>query len=416
MTTDSRLHRLLGSPDLAQLRQRLRRRFEDESNLPTHVRLPNLMPHERTALAALTGAATRATNSFTLDVATADAMLVDAGLATSLRNALEQLDGQIVNRAALADEQRTSWAAVFESVSNQNLSSWLTSTLNQGQVKRHSGTRTQVAAQLLSQVELILKRLPANGMTRSQLAAAVLGDAHALDPGRPVASVVLAVLRQARRADDEEPDIEEDRRETWATAGVLVNELARPALFLNLPVVPNERSAGHHHLGPLGEPGFISLRKLLRSPPAWNVAERNVFLCENPNIVAIAADRLGEGCAPLVCTDGMPGAAQRMLMSQLAAAGARLWYHGDFDWPGVGIANLVIREHSARPWRMSADDYVSATENVMTRVSLVGTVVAASWDDELATQMTLLDVGVAEEALASSILVDLKGDALPTPL
>lgn len=415
MTADSRLYRLLGSPDLAQLRQRLRRRFEDEGNLPTQVRLLKVVPHERTALAALTGAATRATSSFTLDVPTVDAMLVEAGLASSLRDALEKLDGQIVNRAALAEEQRAGWAAVFEGVSNPLLSSWLASAQNRGIVKRLSGTRMHVAAQLLSRVELVFKFLPANGMTRSQLAADVLGDAHALDSGRPESSIVLAVLRHARRAADEEQDIEEDRRETWATAGVLVNELARPALFLNLPVVPGERSAGRHHLGPLGEPDFISLRSLLRSMPAWNVAERDVFVCENPNMVAIAADQLERHCAPLVCTDGMPGAAQRTLLSQLAAAGARLWYHGDFDWPGVGIANLVIREHSARPWRMSAEDYVSAVETVTTHVPLAGAAVAASWDDELAAQMMTLDVRVAEEALAANILNDLD-DGMPHTL
>ena len=339
-------------------------------------------------------------------------MLVEAGLAESLRDALEKLDGPIVNRAALADEQRAGWAAVFAGVSIQSLSSWLASTLNQGLVKRHSGARTQFAAQLLSRVELVLKFLPTNGMTRSQLAAVVLGDAHALDPGRPESSIVLAVLRHARRAGEEEQDIEEDRRETWATAGVLVNELARPALFLNLPVVPSGLSAGRHHLGPFGEPDFISLRKLLRTMPAWNVAGRDVFVCENPNIVAIAADRLGHDCAPLVCTDGMPGAAQRTLLSQLAAAGARLWYHGDFDWPGIGIANLVIREQLARPWRMSADDYVSATKTMTTRVALAGAVVAASWDDELTAQMMALDVRVAEEALAARILIDLEDGAL----
>jgi uncharacterized protein (TIGR02679 family) len=404
---------LLGSPDLAELRQRLRRRFEDEGNLPTQVRLLNLVPHERTALAALTGSATRATNSFTLDVPTADAMLVEAGLARSLRDALEKLDGQIINRAALADEQRTGWAAVFESVSNQSLSSWLTNTQNRGLVKRHSGTRTQVAAQLLSRVELVLKLLPTNGMTRSQLAASVLGDAHALDSGRPESSIVLAVLRHARRTGEEEQDIEEGRRETWASAGVLVNELARPALFLNLPVFPNECARERQHLGMPGEPDFISLRKLVRSPPAWNVVNRDVFVCENPNVVSIAADQLGHNCAPLVCTDGMPGAAQRTLLSQLAAAGARLWYHGDFDWPGIGIANFVIREHSARPWRMSADDYVSATETMTMRVSLAGAVVEASWDEELSAQMIALNVRVAEEALAACILIDLEGGALP---
>lgn len=84
---------------------------------------------------------------------------------------------------------------------------------------------------------------------------------------------------------------------------------------------------------------------------------RPVYVCENPNIVAIAADRLGPHCAPLICTDGMPAAAQRTLLTQLARAGARLLYHGDFDWPGLRIANLVIRSFRAEPWRLGAGDY-----------------------------------------------------------
>ena len=65
---------------------------------------------------------------------------------------------------------------------------------------------------------------------------------------------------------------------------------------------------------------------------------------------------------------------------------------------------------------MSADDYVSATETVTTRVSLAGAVVAASWDDELSAQMMALDVRVAEEALAARILIDLQDRALPASL
>lgn len=101
----------------------------------------------------------------------------------------------------------------------------------------------------------------------------------------------------------------------------------------------------------LGEPGYLSLRRLLRSPPAWAVADVTVYVCENPNLMAIAADRVGARCAPLVCTDGMPAAAQRTLLAQLAQAGARLRYHGDFDWAGLRIANHVMRTWEARPWR-----------------------------------------------------------------
>ena len=133
---------------------------------------------------------------------------------------------------------------------------------------------------------------------------------------------------------------------------MLVNELARPALLLNLPM-----EGGGTFAGEAGEPAYATLRRLLRSPPRLAVAGRTVYVCENPNLVAIAADRLGLRCAPLVCADGMPAAAQRTLLPQLAEAGANLAYHGDFDWPGLRIANLVMRSFGARPWRFGAEDY-----------------------------------------------------------
>ncbi|WP_375790003.1 DUF2399 domain-containing protein [Bradyrhizobium sp. Pha-3] len=62
----------------------------------------------------------------------------------------------------------------------------------------------------------------------------------------------------------------------------------------------------------------------------------------------------------MVCTDGMPAAAQRVILRQLADAGALLRYHGDFDWAGVRIGNYVMRECGAQPWRFDAANYVAA--------------------------------------------------------
>ena len=253
--------------------------------------------------------------------------------------------------------------------------------------------------------------LPAGGIARSQLAAETLGDAHALDQGRPVASLVLAVWRSVPAAADEEPDPDgtmpagrvaqpqERTREVWAQAGVLVNELARPALFLNLPSSDGTAT---------GEPAYASLRRLVRSPPAWDVAGRCVHVCENPNLVAIAADRLGRDCLPLVCTDGMPAAAQRCLLSQLVRAGAELAYHGDFDWPGLRIGNHVMRRFGARPWRYGARDYAAAVRQASgSPHPLAGDPVDASWDGELTPTMRDTGISVAEEASASMLLRDL---------
>jgi uncharacterized protein (TIGR02679 family) len=208
----------------------------------------------------------------------------------------------------------------------------------------------------------------------------------------------LAVWRASPR---EEDILEGEKvRDVWAKAGVLVNELARPALFVNLPA-PGSKM--------MGEPEYVSLRRLVRCPPAWAVAGRAVYVCENPNLVAIAADTLGERCAPMVCTDGMPAAAQNRLLSQLAGAGARLRYHGDFDWPGVRIGNIVMREFGALPWRFGAADYLTAVPMVpRSGHRLKGIDVLALWDEALTIAMKEHQIGIAEEGVAATLLQDLE--------
>lgn len=148
-----------------------------------------------------------------------------------------------------------------------------------------------------------------------------------------------------------------------------------------------------------------SVRALLRCAPTWNVDI--VYVCENASIVAIAADRLGADSAPLVCTDGMPAAAQQALLRQLQDCGAQLHYHGDFDWPGLTIGNFVLRRFGAAPWRFGADDYRAATADVVLALSDDGRV-EADWDDELAPALAQRGIVVHEEAVVETLLLDLE--------
>ncbi|WP_241561844.1 MULTISPECIES: DUF2399 domain-containing protein [unclassified Streptomyces] len=71
-----------------------------------------------------------------------------------------------------------------------------------------------------------------------------------------------------------------------------------------------------------------------------------------------AQDGEAAACArPVVCTSGSAATVVLTLLDALAANGCRLAHHGDFDWPGIALANRIIRRYAARPWRMGADDY-----------------------------------------------------------
>jgi uncharacterized protein (TIGR02679 family) len=104
----------------------------------------------------------------------------------------------------------------------------------------------------------------------------------------------------------------------------------------------------------------------------------------------------------------MPAAARRTLLARLAEAGARLLYHGDFDWPGLRIANLVIGSLGAQPWRFGAADYTAAT-GIASGQALTGSTAAAAWDAALTPAMQRHGLAIAEEAVAAALLPDLEG-------
>lgn len=417
---DGRLERLLGGAGLLSLRRRMREYFErldDGATSSGDLLLARLSPEEREALALLSGRPFRSARSARIDIAELDLALRSAGISDSLRAALESLDGPIVSRRSVRAGIEAEWMSLPGlALRHRGLRAWLETPEALARLRRLSRQSPETARQLLGRADLVLERLPAPGIARSQLAAEVLGNAHALDHPEPTAGIVLAVwrsledaaARESEPADgeggpEEAPEAQERTRDIWARAGVFVNELSRPALYLNLPV-----AGGDGWRGRPGEPGYASLRELVRSPPAWAVRGETVFVSENPNVVAIAADRLGAASRPLVSTDGMPAAAQRTLLTQLAWAGARLAYHGDFDWPGVRIGNHVVRMWQVDPWRFSAADYEAAIGSPASlREPLRGAPVRASWDGQLALRMAAHDVAIAEEVVVAALLEDL---------
>ncbi|MBB6589424.1 TIGR02679 family protein [Ralstonia solanacearum] len=430
-SSEAKLQRLLGGPALLSLRQRLRRHFERQSEGETRVtlQLTKLSAGEHEALALLTGRTSRTTRSMRIDITQIDAALQAAGICCSLRVALERLDGPIQNRAAERAAIQAAWSEATQyRGGDARLQAWLDTPAAGPQLKRLARQDATAAQTLVRQADAVLRGLPAPGLARAQLAAQTLGNAHALDAGQPVASIVLAAWRYAEATmapsrqealtdpegefDGDEADdrgegtslAHERARDIWARAGILVNELARPALMLNLPILEQVTASWI-----AGEPAYLSLRQLVRTPPAWAVKDAPVFVCENPNLLAIAADRLGARCAPLVCTDGMPAAAQRALLTQLLHAGARLYYHGDFDWPGLRIANHVIRTWRAIPWRLAASDYEAAVKAAPhVRRDLDETDAVAVWDPLLTPAMHGHGLSIAEEAVADGLIEDLR--------
>lgn len=396
-----RLNRLIGGEALADLRRRLRKRFAARQTPADGFTLSNLNPAESQALAGLLGRAPRQRASMRLSHGELDAALADAGLADDLRAALECLDGPIINTAAECARLRRAWDRVCNQATDPRLARVLAEPAGQGLLKRLAGRDVDAAARLVGQIERVLARLPGEAIARARLAADTLGDAHALDTGRPVATLVRRALAEG--------DVSLRPRELWASQGVLVNELAKPVATLNLAVEGDDAGARLVAMAAeAGEPLHLSLRLLTRRMPAWRPGQA-VFVCENPEVLSAAADALGPECPPMVSIDGQLSAAPRTLLDQLAATGARFYYHGDFDWPGIRIGNHVIARYNATPWRYAASDYVPGDHGS----PLAGEPVEADWDAALATRMQASGMAVHEESQLDTLIADLAGAGKP---
>ena len=94
-----------------------------------------------------------------------------------------------------------------------------------------------------------------------------------------------------------------------------------------------------------------------------------------------------------------------MLLGQLRSAGLRLAYHGDFDWPGIQIGNLMVTRFQAEPWCFGSADYLAAAEGA----PLAGNPIIPVWDARLAEEMRARGRAVYEEAVLLQLVGVLGG-------
>jgi uncharacterized protein (TIGR02679 family) len=416
----------LDQPALARLWDRLRDRLERNGlQVRGRLRLDGVTAAEREALALLTGRP-YAGDAVSIALADLDAQLRAGAAERGLVEIVAELRGPLTDRPAARETRRSAaeatWAAADQALRSRGLDSaaWPEPWLDE---LRRAGTLARLAPEnarrLIVQAIDVMAMLagPASlgaaasdgaaPLGRGELAERMTGTAHGLDDGTVLSRIVLRAVAQVLEVPP--PQDAHSRRALWDAAGVVVDRVSTTVLT--------------HGLAPLGEEpavrllrertqaGFeshLTLRELNRM--TWRLPpDIEVFVCENPRVVEAAADR---GCTrPLVCVSGNPTTTALTLLDALHAAEARLAYRGDFDWPGIAIANRMIGRYAARPWRMRATDYEQHVATARDRGTplplLTGLLVDASWDPELTPAMTSLGVAVQEESALELLLADL---------
>lgn len=408
----TRLRATLGAPELSRLLDALQRRFELGRPLSGMLTLPSCSVEARSAIDAILGRKSSRGNTLRLDLDELAATLRAASICDDLGAALQALRGPLTDRRAAIQQISAAWNAVWREARKKfsptpTLDPWLAKLQDLGIVRRLCGDDPAAGATLLDEIARVVVSLPVHAEPLAAFAARLFGDAHALDAGSPRAT--LAVRAAARLGNIQFKDDAEGRRAAWAGVGVMLDELSTPVLVYNLATEDDTpsgrllRSAKGDH-----EPVHVSLHLLLRYPLGVDsgLSGRRIFVCENPTIVSLAAGRLGEKCAPLICVNGQFATPTLVLLRQLRACGARLAYHGDFDPAGITIARRVMQECGAEPWRFGAGDYATALKGP--RFS--GLAPATPWDHALQEAVNVTRRVVHEESRFAVLAEDLARD------
>jgi len=401
--------RALTRPGLGRLWPEVRDRLERLGGPRGTVRLAEAGDDERRAVADLLGLAELPRGELRIRLDRLDRALRGSRLGIGLPAALEALGGPLRDLTGEREDERLRWQEIWDRAEahpavsiRPGLRRWLADLRGNGLLRRLAPEKE---GKLLDQALAVLALLPREARL-PVLASEALGASHALDPGRPMATLVLRAL--AVLADRPPPRSAAERRDLWESAGVIADDLSCDVLVLGLaPTGGGRIGEALRAFAAEGEPMRLTLRQLagrdLRFP-----SPLVVHVCENPVVVSAAADRWGSDSAPLVCLGGYPNHAGRRLLTRLAHQGADLLYHGDFDWPGLQIANHLLKTVPIRPWRFTAPDYRRALETEAERPGLGDRPVAAQWDPDLAPAMEAAGVAVEEETVLEELLGDLR--------
>jgi len=409
----------LAQPELARLWDQVHQRLQRNGiAVRGTVLIPDATHAEREALSLLMGRVYSA-GRVSVVLADLDDRLRSSAAGRGVADVVAELRGALVDQPAMRSARQTEreqvWAAAREAMRTTGLAAlpwapgWLEEVRRGGAVSRLASGR---AALLLVQAVTVLARLhlPAGQgpvLARGELAEHLTGTAHGLDDDTVLARLVLRGLARARGEDF--PRDARARRELWEAAGVATDQVSSTVLTYGLMPLGDDWPARllRERSQQLAE-AHLTMRDLRRM--RWRLAPgTEVFVCENPRVVEAVADAGGQ--RPLVCTAGNPTTTVLALLDSLMGAGASLAYRGDFDWPGVAMANRIIGTYQARPWRMTAADYEEHVRIARDRGTplqpLSGQLTAADWDPELAPAMQAMGVGVQEESALELLLADL---------
>lgn len=188
-------------------------------------------------------------------------------------------------------------------------------------------------------------------------AAEISGNPHYFDRGTGAGQLLVHGICYLKGGDL--PGTAHSWRNLLQNAGVIPDNVSS---MLHVYGLRLHRDNGWHPayeaFCQLGEPCVITMENL-RGITKVQAAGQKVYVVENEMVFTWLLNRVGNQKLTLLCTSGQLRAVALEVISLLLDSGADIYYSGDLDPDGLGIADRLWQRFGdhIHMWRMSEEDY-----------------------------------------------------------
>lgn len=196
------------------------------------------------------------------------------------------------------------------------------------------------------------------GIPLAVLAARTTGNPHYFDRGQNAALLLLhgVCVWEDRELPRDAPGVQRVYRD----AGIITDEVASTVVVRQLHLWKKGRQYEVlEALNRVKEPGILSLANLADAEKAWAEGGR-AYVVENEMVFSYLEKHFQVAPVTLLCTSGQPSCAAQRLIKLLCENNIEIYYSGDMDPEGLGIADRLWRKYpqNIHIWRMDGQDYL----------------------------------------------------------
>lgn len=225
---------------------------------------------------------------------------------------------------------------------------------------KKSAPEAEILVRNVSEACIMIGEAKEEGIPLAVLAAKITGNPHYFDRGQNGAALLLQAVCFA--AGREVPADAAGLHQAYCEAGIVTDEIASTVAFYGLHM---RKKGGNYEILEAfcraREPGILSLANLTGAEAVWAEADC-AYVVENEMVFSYLVKCLKDTNVTILCTSGqLSGAAQR-LIRMLCEHGTEIYYSGDMDPEGIGIAERLWRKYpqNIHIWRMAPQDYFDA--------------------------------------------------------